>query len=89
MRGGGRRGLCELSVCLGALSRLISVRFGVDQVYAACVIVCKGNDELRWQYRSIAETWLCLLRSDLIFAVATLHVPRAVQSKNAALHAPN
>lgn len=54
-----------LNVCLGALSRLISVRFGVDQVYAACVFVCKGNDELRWQYRSIAEAWLCLLRSDL------------------------
>lgn len=31
---------CVLNVCLGALTRLISVRFGVDQVYAACVCVC-------------------------------------------------
>lgn len=33
-----------------------------------CVCVCKGNDELRWQYRSIAEAWLCLPRFDLHFA---------------------
>lgn len=42
MCGGGGKAwsVCVLNVCLGALSRLISVRFGVDQVYAACVGVC-------------------------------------------------
>lgn len=38
--GEGVECVCVLNVCLGALSRLISVRFGVDQVYAAYVCVC-------------------------------------------------
>lgn len=40
VRWGKAWSVCVLNVCLGALSRLISVRFGVDQVYAACVCVC-------------------------------------------------
>lgn len=33
-----------------------------------CWCVCKGNDELRWQYRSIEEARECLPGSDLNFA---------------------
>lgn len=81
-----------LNVCLGALSRLISVRFGVDQVYAACVCLCKGNDELRWQYRSIEEA-----RSDLNFAchlcqlwqLCTCLVQYKAKMPLSMLHAPN